>query len=189
MLICVTGQIGSGKTSVLEEFKKLRFKTFEMDKYIHEIYKKNKIGYQLIKKNFGDSYVNDIEVDRKKLGQLVFNNKKKLDKLNAITIPLIRQKTSELKQKNDLIFVELGIFLKYKEQFQNLFDYVILVKGKPENETKKLQDLSWFEKKSKIFSPIKVHDENKFIVLENNKDKSKIKNLAKNALKILGIKN
>ena len=31
--------------------------------------------------------------------------------------------------------------------------------------------------------------QNKFIVLENNKDKSKIKNLAKNALKILGIKN
>ena len=103
MLICITGQIGSGKTSLLNEFKSLDFKTFEMDKYIHEIYKKNKIGYQLIKKNFGDSYVNEIEVDRKKLGQLVFNDNKKLNKLNSLTIPLIRQKILELKNINEHI--------------------------------------------------------------------------------------
>ena len=103
MLICITGQIGSGKTSLLNEFKSLGFKTFEMDKYIHEIYKKNKIGYQLIKKNFGDSYVNEIEVDRKKLGQLVFNDNKKLNKLNSLTIPLIRQKILELKNINEHI--------------------------------------------------------------------------------------
>lgn len=188
MLICVTGQIGSGKTSVLDEFKNLGFKTFEMDKYIHEVYKKNEIGYNLIKKNFGDSYVNNTEVNRKKLGQLVFNNNKMLDKLNALTIPLIQQKILELKQQNELIFVELGIFLKYEKQFKDLFDYVILVKGKSEIEAKKLQDLSWFKKKSQIFSPIQVHNESKFIVLENIKDKNYIKNLAKNALKILGIK-
>ena len=142
MLICVTGQIGSGKTSVLDEFKNLGFKTFEMDKYIHEVYKKNEIGYKLIKKNFGDSYVTNTEVNRKKLGQLVFNNNMMLDKLNALTIPLIQQKILELKQQNELIFIELGIFLKYEKQFKDLFDYVILVKGKSEIETKKLQDLS-----------------------------------------------
>ena len=113
-----------------------------MDKYIHEIYKKNKIGYQLIKKNFGDSYVNEIEVDRKKLGQLVFNDNKKLNKLNSLTIPLIRQKILELKNINEHIFVELGIYLKYEKIFNDLFDRIILIKGKSEIETKKLQNLS-----------------------------------------------
>jgi len=188
MLICITGQIGSGKTSLLNKFKSLGFKTFEMDKYIHEIYKKNKIGYQLIKKNFGDSYVNEIEVDRKKLGQLVFNDNKKLNKLNSLTIPLIRQKILELKNINEHIFVELGIYLKYEKLFNDLFDHIILIKGKSEIETKKLQNLSWFNKKSDIFSPLEVHEEKGFIVLENNKDKKHIKNLAKKTIKILGTK-
>ena len=188
MLICITGQIGSGKTSLLNKFKSLGFKTFEMDKYIHEIYKKNKIGYQLIKKNFGDSYVNEIEVDRKKLGQLVFNDNKKLNKLNSLTIPLIRQKILELKNINEHIFVELGIYLKYEKIFNDLFDRIILIKGKSEIETKKLQNLSWFNKKFDIFSPLEVHEEKGFIVLENNKDKKHIKNLAKKTINILGIK-
>ena len=188
MLICITGQIGSGKTSLLNKFKSLGFKTFEMDKYIHEIYKKNKIGYQLIKKNFGDSYVNEIEVDRKKLGQLVFNDNKKLNKLNSLTIPLIRQKILELKNINEHIFVELGIYLKYEKLFNDLFDHIILIKGKSEIETKKLQNLSWFNKKSDIFSPLEVHEEKGFIVLENNKDKKHIKNLANKTINILGIK-
>ena len=189
MLICITGQIGSGKTSLLNEFKSLGFKTFEIDKYIHEIYKKNKIGYQLIKKNFGDSYVNEIEVDRKKLGQLVFNDNKKLNKLNSLTIPLIRQKILELKNINEHIFVELGIYLKYEKLFNNLFDRIILIKGKSEIETKKLQNLSWFNKESDILSPLEVHEEKEFIVLENNKDKKHIKNLAKKTINILGLKN
>ena len=188
MLICITGQIGSGKTSVLKEFQNLGFKTFEMDEYIHNIYKKGEIGYQLIKKTFGDLYVNDVEVDRKKLGQLVFNNKEMLDKLNNLTIPIIQQKIIELKKLNDDIFVELGIFLNYEAEFENLFDYVILVKGKSELQLKKLEDLSWFDKKSKIFSPLKSSNENKYIVLENNKEKKYIETLVKNALEILGIK-
>ena len=188
MLVCITGQIGSGKTSVLKEFENLGFKTFEMDEYIHNIYKKDEIGYQLIKKTFGDLYVNDIEVNRKKLGQLVFNNKEMLDKLNSLTIPIIQQKIIELKKLNDDIFVELGIFLNHKTEFENLFDYVILVKGKSELELKKLEDLSWFNKKSKIFSPLKSAEENKYIVLENNKDKTYIKTLVKNTLEILDVK-
>ena len=189
MLICITGQIGSGKTSVLKEFKNLGFKTFEMDVYIHNIYKKDKIGYQLIQKTFGDLYVNDVEVNRKKLGQLVFNNKKMLDKLNSLTIPIIKQKIIELKKLNDNIFIELGIFLNHESEFENLFDYVILVKGKSELELKKLGDLSWFNKKSKICSPLKSGGENKYIVLENNKDIKYIKTLVKNTLQNLDIKN
>ena len=188
MLICITGQIGSGKTSLLNKFKSLGFKTFETDKYIHEIYKKNKIGYQLIKKNFGDSYVNEIEVDRKKLGQLVFNDNKKLNKLNSLTIPKKKKKILELKNINENIFVELGIYLKYENLFNDLFDHIILIKGKSEIETKKLQNLSWFNKKSDIFSPLEVHEEKGFIVLENNKDKKHIKNLAKKTINILDIK-
>ena len=106
-----------------------------------------------------------------------------------MTIPLIRQKILELKNINEHIFVELGIYLKYEKIFNDLFDRIILIKGKSEIETKKLQNLSWFNKESNIFSPLEVHEEKGFIVLENNKDKKHIKNLAKKTINILGLKN
>ena len=45
-----------------------------------------------VKETFGDEYLMDNgEIDRKKLGELVFTNRKALKKLNAITHPAIRQ--------------------------------------------------------------------------------------------------
>ena len=142
MLVCITGKIGSGKSTVTSQYKKLGYKTLEMDKYIHSIYKANKIGYQKIKKEFGLKYVNDKEVDRKKLGQLVFKNKKELDRLNAITLPLIKEKILSLQNKKEIIFIELGIYITNEQYFKDCFDLVILVKGKQELTDQKLKKLS-----------------------------------------------
>ena len=46
MLICITGSTGSGKTTALKYIKSKGFNTFEVDKYFHSIYKKNKKGYK-----------------------------------------------------------------------------------------------------------------------------------------------
>ncbi|MDE6476999.1 MAG: dephospho-CoA kinase, partial [Mycoplasmoidaceae bacterium] len=91
------------------------------DEYIHQIYKKNKIGYLKIKKAFGKEYVNSKEVDRKKLGSLVFTNSKYLKKLNNITLPLIRDKIIELKNKKELFFCELAIYINHEKYFKKYF--------------------------------------------------------------------
>ena len=142
MLICITGLTGSGKTTVLKEIAKKGYETFEVDKYIHSIYKKGDKGYDVIKHSFGDQYVNDKEVDRQKLGQLVFNDKEQLNKLNNLMLPFIKQKLRELKKQNKQIFVEMAIFLNYVEYFENSFDDVIIVQGKEEIQNKKLNDLN-----------------------------------------------
>ena len=112
MLVCITGKIGSGKSTVTNLYKKIGYKTLEMDKYIHSIYKANKIGYQKIKNKFGAKYVNDKEVDRKQLGQLVFKNKKELDRLNAITLPLIKDKILSLQNQKEIVISLMNNILK-----------------------------------------------------------------------------
>ncbi len=154
MLICLTGKTGSGKSTCLATIKKLGYSVFEMDQYIHDIYRVHQIGYELIRKEFGDIYVNDHEVDRKRLGQLVFNHKDQLEKLNKLMLPIMKQKIVDLKQKNEIIFVELAIYLNHEEYFKNLFDEVIQVVGKSEIENKKLKNLSWFGFKKKLKNPI-----------------------------------
>ena len=44
MLICVTGKMGSGKTTFLNFIANQGYKVFEADAYIREIYKKDCIG-------------------------------------------------------------------------------------------------------------------------------------------------
>ena len=142
MIICITGKTGSGKTTLIEILSNKGYRIFETDAYIKEIYKKGEIGYNAILNSFGKEYVNEIEVDRKKLGKLVFNDKAKLDQLNSITLPIIRNKIIELKKTNSLIFVELAIYLNYKETFENLFDKVVLVRGSEEIENNKLKKMN-----------------------------------------------
>lgn len=127
MLVCITGKSGVGKTTATQYIKKLRFNTWIADEYVHEIYQYGNIGYLAIKKAFGNEYVNSKEVDRKKLGLLVFNDIKSLKKLNQITLPLIKNKLLELKQKNTLIFCELAIYINHEKYFKNVFDKIVLI--------------------------------------------------------------
>ncbi|MCF0125687.1 MAG: dephospho-CoA kinase [Clostridia bacterium] len=142
MLICITGLTGSGKTTALQYIASKGYETFEVDKYIHSIYNKGDKGYEVIRDTFGPQYVNDNGVDRQKLGQLVFNNKDELNKLNNLMLPFIKQKLRELKKEDKLIFVEMAIYLNYAEYFENTFDNVIIIKGKEEIQNQKLNDLN-----------------------------------------------
>ena len=119
MLICITGLTGSGETTALQYIASKGYETFEVDKYIHSIYNKGDKGYEVIRDTFGPQYVNDNGVDRQKLGQLVFNNKDELNKLNNLMLPFIKQKLRELKKEDKLIFDELAISLNYDEHVKN----------------------------------------------------------------------
>ncbi|MDR0985698.1 MAG: dephospho-CoA kinase [Mycoplasmataceae bacterium] len=130
MLICLTGQSGVGKTTALKYLNSLGANTFEMDKYIHQIYQRGMIGYKLILKHFGKEYVDSKKVDRKKLGRLVFTNKKMLMKLNKIMFPIMQKKLVELQQNRTNTIVEFALFLEHNLIFKKYFKYVILIRAK-----------------------------------------------------------
>lgn len=126
MKICITGKPGAGKTLALNYFKIWGCNVFESDKYVIDIYKKDKIGYKLIKKTFGNKYVNTKEVDRKKLGQLVFTKPNMLKKLSNLINPLLAKKIKSLDTKKTW-FIELGTYLYYSNYFSKIFDRIVLI--------------------------------------------------------------
>ena len=167
MLICITGLTGSGKTTALEYIKRKGYNTFEVDKYIHSLYKNGEKGYDIIKDTFGPEYVNDFEVNRQKLGQLVFNNKDNLNKLNNLMLPIIKQKLRELKHEDKLIFVEMAIFLNYIQYFAESFDDVVIIKGKEEIQNQKLNQLKWFKHSKDVINPINNEEKPDYIIVDN----------------------
>ena len=118
-VIGVTGGVGCGKSTVLHFLsKEYHACVIEADKVAHEIMEPGQDVYAQVVEAFGRQILMpDGKIDRRLLGNLVFGevNREKLNQLNAITHPgvreKIRRKIEEIKQENktDLIVVEAAL--------------------------------------------------------------------------------
>ncbi len=101
MLFGITGGSGSGKSYVADIFRKYGFFIIDTDKTGHEIIKKGREAYyELIEKFGAEILAEDGEIDRRKLGSIVFSDKDKLSMLNSVTHPHIKSEIYSLAEKN-----------------------------------------------------------------------------------------
>lgn len=99
-VIGLTGNIACGKSSVSNILRELGAYVIDADIVAREVTKKGKQAWLMIKEHFGQGYIGqDGEIDRRKLGELVFSNPESLDKLNKIVHPIIVQTIDEELQK------------------------------------------------------------------------------------------
>ena len=87
MIIGICGKSGSGKSTLSNYIKELSNKEcihLDMDKVGHRVLSLSVVKEELIN-SFGKSIIKDNEVDRKKLGKIVFSSKNEMDKLSDIT--------------------------------------------------------------------------------------------------------
>jgi dephospho-CoA kinase len=96
-VIGLTGNIATGKSVVRRMLEHLGAYTIDADALTHRAYAKGAPGYQQVVDNFGKWLINkDGEIDRSKLGNLVFNNPEAMAQLENIAHPLVRQATEIL---------------------------------------------------------------------------------------------
>jgi dephospho-CoA kinase len=88
--IGITGNIGSGKTTVSKLFEVLGIPVFYADAAAKNIMTADAALIAGIKETFGDAaYLPDGSLDRKYIANIVFNDDKELAKLNALTHPAV----------------------------------------------------------------------------------------------------
>ena len=86
-IIGLTGGIGSGKSTVLQLFQELGIATYVADLEAKRLMNSDKELISQIINLFGEkAYVNGI-LDNLYIASLVFNDKEKLDALNAVVHP------------------------------------------------------------------------------------------------------
>ena len=91
-VIGLTGGIGSGKSTVAGFLAELGAVVIDTDKVGHEVFKPDTPGWRQVVAAFGQEIIeNDGEIDRKKLGEIVFADSEALARLNSIVHPLIRE--------------------------------------------------------------------------------------------------
>ena len=99
-VIGLTGNIATGKSVVRRMLEHLGAYTIDADALTHRTYSKGAPGYQQVLDKFGKWLLNkDGEIDRSKLGNLVFNDRDAMSQLEDIVHPLVRQATEILIQR------------------------------------------------------------------------------------------
>jgi len=119
----LTGSIACGKTTVAKFFIEFGIPVIDLDNVSREVVKPNSEGLNKIIQVFGKEYLNENgTLNRKKLGALIFNNKKAKQKLEQILHPLIFEKEKEIvyKYKRPVIvdaalMIETGSYKRYNK--------------------------------------------------------------------------
>lgn len=127
-VIGITGGIASGKSNVCSVVKELGYPVINCDKISFDLSKKGEPLYKAILESFGEDYLlDDGEINRKKLGKLIFLNSSAKLILNQISHPLILEEAKKqiATYKDGLVFIEVPLL--YEAKLEGLCDKVICV--------------------------------------------------------------
>ena len=164
--IVITGTIASGKSSLSEILKKKGYQVIDSDKVNKKLLEKDQINYKeiLSSKAFDEAFDAD-GLDKKKLAEIIFNNREKRELINKIThkniIAYINSLIKEKKEKN--IFVEIPLYFQMKEKFP--CEYVWLVTANKDVQIKRLMAR---DKIDKDFAIKKINSQNFSLMKEKS---------------------
>jgi dephospho-CoA kinase len=123
--IVLTGGIATGKSTVASLFMMHGFLTIDADKIAHKILDQNS---NKIVSLFGEQYVEESKVLRKKLGELIFNDIKQKKKLEEFIHPLIKEQIIEeakiFESQNKPYLIDIPLF--FEKQNYNIKKSIVV---------------------------------------------------------------
>lgn len=170
----LTGGIATGKSSVCNFLKLHGFHIIDADKIAHETLQENVSD---IEKLFGKEYIKDGKVDRKKLGELIFKNKKEKKVLEAFLHPLIKKRIEEealkLEKYNVPYIVDIPLFFETGSRYD--IKPVVVVYAPKEQQLERLIKREGYDMdhaKRRLNAQTDIEDKRKLadFVIDNSKD-------------------
>lgn len=182
-VIGLTGGIASGKSTVSELLTAFGFKVVDADTAAREAVAKGTPGIEKVREVFGDEVIDENgEMDRKYMGDLVFNYPGERIKLNEIVHPIVREIMEEKKQQflKEGHNVIMDIPLLYENELQDTVDEVWLVYTSESIQIDRLMernDLTQEEAKARVYSQISIDKKSRMAdhVIDNLGDKLELK--------------
>lgn len=172
MLIGITGKSGSGKTFVAEWLKnKLDATLLKFDQISHEVVASN--SYKLfVRSNISnDVFDENQNIDRKKLGEIVFNDPQKLELINKFAEEKMIEIIDKKLQKCTKKYIILDYILLPLMKYFKICDLTILIESNKNTrfervKTREKISKDYFEKRDKT-SP-NFEDFNFDLIFENS---------------------
>lgn len=194
MIIGITGSIGSGKTSAARIFGRRFYSRIDADGIGHEIMKKKSDAYKKITIEFGKGILDkNKNIDRGKLGDIVFNDINQLRKLNSITHPAIineiKNRIQIIKRKcGDKSKIAIDAPLLLETNAKNIVDKIVVVKCSKKNIIDRLNKKYTKEKIERILKlqmPLEKKLKYADFVIDNNNDLKHLEEQVENIVRII----
>lgn len=139
IVIGVTGTFGSGKTTVANIFRSFGARVIDADKIAHGLLIPGSQTYAKIIRNFGPAILKkDKTIDRRRLSAIVFEDKKKRNKLNNIIHPQVTRIIKRRIRDSSSKVIVLDVPLLIEAGLINLVDKLIVVKIDPKKQIVRL---------------------------------------------------
>ncbi len=174
--IGLTGGIASGKSTVSNLFKNHGIPVIDADVIAHEVVEIGEEAYEKIISAFSEEILlGSKQIDRAKLGAIIFNNKEKREILNNIVHPAVRKKMLFLKEQymksNELVILDIPLL--FESGITHFVEKIIVVYVDEEIQKKRLMERNHFteeEAKVRIHSqfPLKEKKAHADVVIDNN---------------------
>ena len=149
LVIGLTGGIGTGKTEVSRLLQELGAKVINADQVGHEAYAPHSEAWEEVVKAFGDGILQqNEEIDRRKLGSIVFADPEQLATLNGIMHPrmaaIVREKLVGLETRGvEVAVVEAAVL--FEAGWDTLVQEVWTTESPVESVVARLQERNGFE--------------------------------------------
>tara|TARA_B100001939_G_scaffold105271_1_gene90990 strand:+ start:151 stop:735 length:585 start_codon:yes stop_codon:yes gene_type:complete len=173
--IGITGSIGMGKTTVLLMFKKNGIKVWNADLEVHKLYKNGNEGYEKIISIYPE-LKDKIEIDRKKVSNLIRQKKIDLKKIEKIIYPLLKKNRLDFIKENEKErIIAFEIPLLYETGANKWLDYIISVYCSKKTQMERLNKRKNFNKDKinyLLSKQISVKNKNKFANFLINTDQN-----------------
>lgn len=165
--IVITGTISSGKSSLSDILRKKGYLVIDSDKINAKLLEKDQINYkEILSSGAFDEAFEDGIINKKILGEIIFNNTRKRELINKIThkniISYINKEIENSKEKN--VFIEIPLYFQMKEKFP--CEYVWLVTAKRDVQIKRLMARDEIDKD---FAIKKINSQN-FSLMKDKSD-------------------
>ena len=182
MILGLTGGIGTGKSTVAKMLRGKNIPVVDTDSISKEIIEYPEIIEKIKAEISSKIFNNENKLDRKKLSEIVFENKDKLKKLNEIMHPVILKKMWEEveKLKKDYKIIVVDIPLLFEINMENEVDKVLLIYSSKEIQIERImnRDGRTREEAIKIINsqmPLYKKREKSDYIIQNNDSLEKLK--------------
>jgi dephospho-CoA kinase len=138
----LTGGLACGKSTVCQLFQALGIHIIDADYIAKQLVRREQVTLKKIVKVFGQTilYPNG-ELNRKRLGHIVFKQTKKLHQLEAILHPQIKrtiqQKIQDEADKNHYLIVDVPLLIE--QNYSALFDQILVIDCEPKQQVIRAQ--------------------------------------------------
>lgn len=175
MIIGITGGVGCGKSTAVEIFGELGYRTLDSDELVCEVYAKDLGVKEAVREHFGSEAIGaQGEIDKKYLARRVFGDREELMWLENLVHPRVKVLRDRYIGEASKESWVVEIPLLFEKNLENEFDIIICLSARNDLQLSRLsrRGISIEDAKSRIASqlPLEQKEKRADYVIYNNEN-------------------